>query len=106
VFGVRVATVRGEVLLATNTQMMRQRMRKYAPGEVQVVRWPVSPGLAPDDYFISCGCSRGEDAHQFYLREIDAYRLSVTGRRVSAGLCAIANPAVLEAPAEVQEAVE
>ena len=79
VFGTRVATARGDVLIGVNTKLANVQTPDYAVGDVEIVRWPVQPGLSPGDYFISCGCSMFDDPLNFLVREVDAYRFAITG---------------------------
>lgn len=90
VFGVRVATVKGELLVATNTLMMDTSTGHYQPGQVEIVRWPIKPGLTVADYFISCGVSTVADPYQFLLREVDAYQFTVGGKWNSSALASLA----------------
>jgi len=94
-FGVRVSTIRGEVLVATNTIMMEQPVRDYAAGETEIVRWPIKPGLAVDEYFITCGISTVENPYEFLTREVDAYRFAVEGKSRSGALCSIVETPML-----------
>ena len=87
VFGTRVATARGDVLIGVNTKVSGVRTPDYAPGDVEIVRWPVMPGLAAGDYFVSCGCSTYDDPLHFLAREVDAYRFAVTGAAATGALC-------------------
>ncbi len=97
VFGVRVSTIRGEVLVATNTLMMDRQVASYANGEMAIVRWPVKPGLAVDEYFITCGVSTVENPYEFLVREVDGYRFAVEGRSRSGALCSIVeSPDIVE----------
>jgi ABC-type polysaccharide/polyol phosphate transport system ATPase subunit len=86
VFGMRIVTVRGELVTGANTQVRDIETPAYNPGDIEIVRWPVAPGLGVGDYFISCGCSRREDAMQFLMREVDAYQLCVRGANRSFGV--------------------
>jgi lipopolysaccharide transport system ATP-binding protein len=96
VFGVRVATVRGELLVATNTLMMDASTGLYQPGQVEIVRWPIKPGLTVADYFISCGVSTVADPYQFLLREVDAYQFTVGGKWNSSALASLAGRPVIK----------
>ena len=87
VLGTRVATARGDVLIGTNTKLAGVRTGDYVAGDVEIVRWPVGPGLAPGDYFVSCGCSTYDDPLHFLAREVDAYRFAVTGAAATGALC-------------------
>ena len=89
VFGVRVSTIRGEILVATNTLMMDRDVRSYAAGETEIVRWPIKPGLAVDEYFITCGISTVENPYEFLVREVDGYRFAIEGKSRSGALCSI-----------------
>ncbi len=95
VFGVRVSTIRGEVLVATNTLMMDHQVASYTAGEVAIVSWPVKPGLAVDEYFITCGISTVESPYEFLVREVDGYRFAVEGRSRSGALCSIVESPVI-----------
>ncbi|MEO7155907.1 MAG: Wzt carbohydrate-binding domain-containing protein [Vicinamibacterales bacterium] len=95
VFGVRVSTIRGEILVATNTLMMDREVSAYKAGETAIVRWPIKPGLAVDEYFITCGISTVENPYEFLVREVDGYRFAVEGRSRSGALCSIVeSPAI------------
>jgi len=87
VFGTRITNIRGDPLVGTNTQMQGVVAGSYGAGDVEVVRWPLSPGLGVGDYFISCGCSLGDDVHHFLVREVDAYQFSVLGTARCSGVC-------------------
>jgi len=89
VFGIRLNTTRGECLLATNTVMMGAKVGGVESGQTVVMRWPILPGLAVSDYFISCGCSVEDDLHRFLMREVDGYQFSVTGEAIQGGLCSL-----------------
>jgi len=91
VFGVRVSTIRGELLVATNTLMMSQPVGQYEAGQTEIVRWPMKPGLSVGEYFISCGVSTVEHPYQFLTREVDAYRFAVDGVSRSGALCTLAD---------------
>jgi ABC-type polysaccharide/polyol phosphate transport system ATPase subunit len=97
VFGIRIATIRGDVLISTNSRIMAVPTRAYSAGDTQIVRWPILPGLTVGEYFISCGCSRDHDDY-FLARHVDAYRLSVVGQWRSSGLCALAQAPLLDQP--------
>lgn len=86
VFGVRVATIRGDLLIGTNTRMCDMQTRRYQAGETEVIRWPVRGGLNAGTYFISVGVSRAENTQQFLLREVDGYQFEVVGNTHSGGL--------------------
>jgi homopolymeric O-antigen transport system ATP-binding protein len=88
-FGFRLATTRGDVLIASNCRMMGLPTRAYDAGRTAVIKWPVLPGLAAGDYFISCGCSLEDDPHKFLLREVDGYQFSILGRRQHGGLLSL-----------------
>jgi lipopolysaccharide transport system ATP-binding protein len=107
VFGLRVNTTRGDCLIATNTQMTGVGTAVFSAGEAVVVRWPILPGLAVGDYFISCGCSLDDDVYRFLMREVDGYQFSVTGSQRQSGLCSLnAAPRVVNiAPAGMVAAV-
>jgi len=104
VFGIRIATIRGDVLISTNSRIMAVSTPTYCAGETQIVRWPILPGLTVGEYFISCGCSRAHDDF-FLARHVDAYRLSVIGQWRSSGLCALAQPPLLHSAA-IKQVVE
>jgi ABC-type polysaccharide/polyol phosphate transport system ATPase subunit len=89
VFGIRLASTRGDCLIATNTQMMQIATGDFAAGNAVIVCWPILPGLAVGDYFVSCGCSLEDDLHRFLMREVDGYQFSVVGPRNQAGLCSL-----------------
>ncbi len=89
VFGIRVSTIRGELLVATNTLMMHQPVDPYAAGQTEIVRWPLKPGLAVGEYFISCGISTVESPYEFLTREVDAYRFAIDGKTRSGALCSL-----------------
>jgi len=89
VFGIRLATTRGDCMFATNTRMMQVPTRDFAAGQSVVVRWPIGPGLAVSDYFVSCGCSLEDDIYRFLMREVDGYLFSVVGLTRQTGLCSI-----------------
>jgi len=95
VFGMRIATIRGEAILGTNTLLHRLDTKTFESGAVLVIRWPILPGLGLGDYFISCGCSRPEDPLNFYLREVDAYQFRVVGESTSLGLCSLSATPIL-----------
>lgn len=95
VFGTRVATARGDVLIGINTKVAGVITPDYAPGDVEIVRWPVMPGLAAGDYFISCGCSLFDDPLHFLAREVDAYRFAITGAAPTGALCNLTGPPLL-----------
>ncbi|CAN5397325.1 ABC transporter ATP-binding protein [soil metagenome] len=95
VFGVRVSTIRGELLVATNTVMMSQPIGAYEAGQTEIVRWPIKPGLAVGEYFISCGVSTVEHPYQFLTREVDAYRFAVDGQSRSGALCSLGETPLL-----------
>jgi ABC-type polysaccharide/polyol phosphate transport system ATPase subunit len=94
-FGIRVATTRGDCMIATNTQMQQSTTGDFSAGETAVIRWPILPGLAVGDYFVSTGCSLDDDVHRFLMREVDGYQFSVTGSRIQAGLCSLNGPPVI-----------
>ncbi|HSZ58898.1 MAG TPA: ABC transporter ATP-binding protein [Tepidisphaeraceae bacterium] len=87
IFGTRVATARGEVLIGVNTKLVGVVTPDYAPGDVEIVRWPIMPGLAAGDYFVSCGVSLYDDPLHFLAREVDAYRFAITGSLATGALC-------------------
>jgi lipopolysaccharide transport system ATP-binding protein len=87
VFGTRLTNIRGDPLVATNTQLQGVAVGSYAAGDSEVVRWPLRAGLGVGDYFISCGCSLRDDPQQFLLREVDAYQFAVTGTPRCWGVC-------------------
>jgi lipopolysaccharide transport system ATP-binding protein len=89
VFGIRVNTTRGDCMIATNTQMQHITAGDFSAGETTILRWPILPGLAVGDYFVSTGCSLEDDIHRFLMREVDGYQFSVTGPRAQAGLCSL-----------------
>jgi lipopolysaccharide transport system ATP-binding protein len=86
VFGIRIATIRGDLLVATNTEMCHAGTGKYAAGDVEIVRWAIGPGLNVGTYFISCGVSEPGEVRRFLLREVDSYQLDVTGDSQSGGM--------------------
>ncbi len=95
VLGFRITTTRGEVMIATNTQMQHVDTPHLGSGQAIAVRWPVNPGLEVADYFVSCGCSLNDDVHQFLMREVDGYQFSITGERRQSGLCCLSRtPAI------------
>jgi ABC-type polysaccharide/polyol phosphate transport system ATPase subunit len=96
VFGVRVATVRGELLVATNTVMMDRSTGSYQPGQLEIVRWPIKPGLTVAEYFISCGVSTVAEPYQFLMREVDAFQFSVVGQWKSSALASLVENPVLK----------
>ena len=65
---------------------------QYAAGQTEIVRWPLTPGLAVGEYFISCGVSTVEHPYQFLTREVDAYRFAVDGATRSGALCSLVLP--------------
>ncbi len=87
VFGTRVATARGDVLIGVNTKITGVRTADYGAGDIEIVRWPVMAGLAAGDYFVSCGCSTYDDPLNFLAREVDAYRFAITGAAATGALC-------------------
>jgi hypothetical protein len=96
IFGIRLSTTQGQLLFATNTLMMGKSTPEYNPGDVQIVRWPVRPGLGAMDCFISCGCSLTDDPHHFLMREVDSYQFTITGVPKSRGLGTLVDPPILE----------
>jgi lipopolysaccharide transport system ATP-binding protein len=96
VFGVRVATVRGELLVATNTVMMDRPTGSYQPGQVEVIRWPIKAGLTVAEYFISCGVSTVDEPYQFLMREVDAFQFSVAGQWRSSALASLVEMPILK----------
>jgi len=96
VFGTRITTIRGDLVLGTNTQMQGMETTAYEAGQIEVIRWPVASGLGVGDYFISCGCSRKDSPEQFFLREVDAYQFSIQGLVRSAGLCSLTGRPILQ----------
>ncbi|MGA2230100.1 MAG: ABC transporter ATP-binding protein [Tepidisphaeraceae bacterium] len=97
VFGIRLTTIRGDWVFGTNTNRHNVTTPSYAAQDVQIVRWPLRSGLGIGEYFLSCGCSIGDDAHRFVLREVDAYQLSVRGVSANSGLCSLVQTPVLSA---------
>jgi len=95
VFGTRIATARGDVLIGVNTKLAKVPTPDYAVGDVEIVRWPVQPGLSPGDYFISCGCSMFDDPLSFLVREVDAYRFAITGAAPTGALCQLTDKPIL-----------
>jgi ABC-type polysaccharide/polyol phosphate transport system ATPase subunit len=95
VFGIRVSTTRGDCLIATNTQMQQIVTGDFPAGGTAIIRWPILPGLALGDYFVSCGCSLEDDIHRFLIREVDGYQFSVTGPSQQAGLCSLNGPPMI-----------
>jgi lipopolysaccharide transport system ATP-binding protein len=89
VFGIQLATTRGERLVATNTKMMQKRTEDFTAGQTAIIRWPIAPGLAVGDYFLSCGCSLHDDLYRFLMREVDGYQFSVVGSSQQSGLCSL-----------------
>ena len=98
IFGTRIATIRGDFIFGSNTDMCHQPPRDFEPGQLQVVRWPIRPGLNSGDYFITCGVTRGRASNNFLVREVDAYHLIVTGASTSGGLCHLADQPILSEP--------
>jgi ABC-type polysaccharide/polyol phosphate transport system ATPase subunit len=96
VFGVRLVTIRGDWMFGTNTMQQRVQTPAYQAQDVELVRWPVRPGLGTGEYFLSCGCSEGDDPHRFLLREVDAYPFSVRGLSASGGLCSLVGKPTLK----------
>lgn len=98
VFGTRVATIRGELLIGSNTELFRVPTGTYEPGDIEIVRWPILPGLNAGRYFISCGVSEPGVDQKYLLREVDAYEIAVTGPVRAAGLLNLTGAPVLAAP--------
>jgi ABC-type polysaccharide/polyol phosphate transport system ATPase subunit len=96
IFGTRLATIRGDLILGTNTQMQGMETVAYQASQIEVIRWPVASGLGVGDYFISCGCSKKGNPEQFFLREVDAYQFSVQGLVRSVGLCSLTGRPMLQ----------
>jgi len=95
IFGMRLATIRGEAILGSNTQTHEIDTPSFDPGQTVIIRWPVLAGLGVGDYFISCGCSKPEDPLDFYLREVDAFQFRVVGKTASMGLCSLSGKPTL-----------
>ena len=87
IFGTRLTTAQGDVLIGVNTKLVGVVTPDYAPGDIEIVRWPVMPGLAAADYFVSCGVSLFDDPLHFLAREVDAYRFAITGALATGELC-------------------
>jgi ABC-type polysaccharide/polyol phosphate transport system ATPase subunit len=95
IFGTRLVTAQGDVLIGVNTKMVGVITPDYSPGDIEIIRWPVMPGLAAGDYFISCGVSLYEDPLHFLAREVDAYRFAVTGAVATGALCHLTSAPIL-----------
>jgi ABC-type polysaccharide/polyol phosphate transport system ATPase subunit len=95
VFGTRVATARGDVLIGVNTKVAGIVTPDYVAGDIEIVRWPVMAGLAAGDYFVSCGCSTYDDPLHFLTREVDAYRFAITGAAATGALCQLTGVPIL-----------
>jgi len=78
VFGMRMKSVQGVMLTATNSQMMGLDTGRYETNDEVVVRWKASLPLTPGYYFFSCGCSY-PDVDRFLCRRTDALKLTVIG---------------------------
>lgn len=100
VFGTRIATIRGDFLVGSNSDMCKLPARDYRAGQTQIVRWPVRAGLNTGDYFITCGISTGRGTKNFLIREVDAYHLAVVGSSTSGGLCHLTDAPILSEPAK------
>lgn len=100
VFGTRIATIRGDFLVGSNSDMCKLPARDYQAGQTQIVRWPVRAGLNTGDYFITCGISTGRGTKNFLIREVDAYHLAVVGSSTSGGLCHLTDSPILSEPAK------
>jgi ABC-type polysaccharide/polyol phosphate transport system ATPase subunit len=87
IFGTRLTTAQGDVLIGVNTKLVGLVTPDYSPGDIEIVRWPVMPGMAAGDYFISCGVSLYDDPLDFLAREVDAYRFAITGSLSTGALC-------------------
>ena len=78
VFGMRMKSVHGVMLTATNSQMMGLDTGRYEANDEVVVRWKAYLPLTPGYYFFSCGCSY-PDVDRFLCRRTDALKLTVIG---------------------------
>jgi Wzt C-terminal domain len=103
VFGTRITNIRGDPLVGTNTQMQGVAVGSYGAGDVEVVRWPLLPGLGVGDYFISCGCAVQDDPHHFLVREVDAYQFAVLGEARCLGVCNLLDAPRLGSEASVAD---
>jgi ABC-type polysaccharide/polyol phosphate transport system ATPase subunit len=103
VFGTRLATARGDVLVGINSKVAGVLTPDYAPGDVEIIRWPVMPGLAAGDYFLSCGVSSYDDPLHFLAREVDAYRFAITGALATGALCHLTDKPLLASAAITQK---
>jgi len=99
VFGIRVATTRGDCLISTNTHMQGVETGRFLVGETVIVKWPILPGLATGDYFISCGCSWPDETMRFLMRQVDAFQFSVSGPWRQSGLCSLNGQPIIGRPA-------
>ncbi|MGA2581911.1 MAG: ABC transporter ATP-binding protein [Tepidisphaeraceae bacterium] len=99
VFGIRVATTRGDCLISTNTHMQGVETGRFLVGETVIVKWPILPGLATGDYFISCGCSWPDETMRFLMRQVDAFQFSVSGAWRQSGLCSLNGQPIIGRPA-------
>jgi ABC-type polysaccharide/polyol phosphate transport system ATPase subunit len=78
VFGMRVATVQGQVLVSTNTYICNVNAGSYRNGDSVVVCWGITNCLNLGTFFFSCGCSYN-DEDRFLCRKLDAAKLVVVG---------------------------
>ncbi len=95
VFGIRINTIKGDCLVATNSQLCGISYPAVSAEDQFIVRWPMDAGLSVGDYFISCGCSVEEDMHRFLMREVDGYQFAVIGESRQRGLCHLNRQPVL-----------
>jgi ABC-type polysaccharide/polyol phosphate transport system ATPase subunit len=85
VFGMRITTVQGQVLVGANTQTCRLDTGSYRTGDSVVVRWKIANCLNLGTYFFSCGCSY-DNRDQFLCRKVDATKLVVIGSSIESGV--------------------
>lgn len=90
VFGMRIVTRRGELVVSTNTHLADCSVPQFCPGDETLLRWRLRPGLLPGDYFISCGVSRPENHHDFLVRHLDAYHFVLRGTSRAGGVISVA----------------
>ena len=85
IFGMRIKTMQGIIISATNTFFLGKPTGKYKIGETVEVKWKIRLPLVMGDYFFSCGCSNLE-YDNFLTRRVDVVKLSVIGNPRIAGL--------------------
>ncbi len=95
VLGMRMRTVQGVVLCATNTDLMRTETGTAREGGTLTIRWHCGAMLLPGTYFLSCGVSY-PDADLFMCRRPDALKVQVTGATGLAGVCQLVRAASIE----------